>query len=129
MRTLPSQSTGTNEKVRIELLVDDRQVEVVALGDRPVREAGAAERVDPEPQAARADRVEVDDRGQVDVGGDVVVAVDGRAVAGARLTPSRPASSSSFASRSIHDVTSVPAGPPCGRLALKPPSSAGCARA
>ena len=122
MRILPSQSTGTNAKVGSSALVDDRQVEVVALGNgRPVGDAGAAERIDPEPQAARADRVEVDDRGQVvDVGGDVVVAVhrSGRRRPRAS-TPSRPASSSSFASRSIHDVTSVPAGPAVGRVVLE----------
>ena len=63
---------------RVELVVDDRQVEAVALGDRlPVREARAAQRVHPEPQPGAPDRVEVDHRRQVvDVGGDVVAPLD-----------------------------------------------------
>ena len=62
-------------KVGSTLVVDHRQVEPVALGDgRPVGDARAAQRVHAEAQPAGADRLQVDDGGQVvDVGGDVVV--------------------------------------------------------
>ena len=120
---------GTKRKVGSTRVVDDRQVEAVALGDRgPVGGARAAERVDAEAQAARADRVEVDrPREVVDVGRDVVAAAGPAAPRPARTRARRrsPASSSALASRSIQPVTSVSAGPPCGGLYLKPPSSGG----
>ena len=60
---------------RIELVVDDLQVEPVHLGDRrPVGGARPAERVDAEPQAGLADRVEVDHLRQVGHVGVHVVA-------------------------------------------------------
>jgi hypothetical protein len=77
MRILPSQSSGTKRNGRVELAVDDLEVEPGALGDRlPVAQARAAERVDAELEAGAADRVEVDHRREVvDVGGDVVAAL------------------------------------------------------
>ena len=65
---------GHEREGRVDRIVDDRQVDVVALGDRgPVGDARAAQRVDAQPQPTRANGVQVDDRGQlVDVGGDVV---------------------------------------------------------
>ena len=114
---------------RVELVVDDLELEpwrsAIAL---PVAQARAAERVDAEPQARAADRVEVDrpPRGRRRRRVDVVAPLHARASSKAtRLTPSRPASSSSLAASSIAPVTSVSAGPPCGGLYLKPPSPGG----
>ena len=111
---------------RVELLVDDLEVEPEAVADRlPVGEARAAERVDAEPQAGAADRVEVDHRAEVvDVGGDVVALGD-RAACGARHVVQPAARAARSRRRSIQPVTSVSAGPPCGGLYLKPPSPGG----
>ena len=64
---------------RIHHVVDDRQVEAVALSDLgPEGDAGAAERMHAEPQAAGSDHFEIDDIDQVlDVRGHVVVLVHG----------------------------------------------------
>ena len=112
---------------RVDLVVDDLEVEPVAVADRlPVGEARAAERVDAEPQAGAADRVEVDHRRR----GRRRRRRRSRGRRGARRrararTSSSPPSSSALASRSIQPVTSVSAGPPCGGLYLKPPSPGG----
>ena len=112
---------------RVDLVVGDRQVQAVALGDRrPVGDARAAERVDAEAQPAVADRREVDDGGQVvDVGRDVVVAMHACSRSCVRLTSRSPPSSSALASRWIQPVTSVSAGPPWGGLYFTPPSWGG----
>ena len=117
---------------RVDLVVDDRQVEAVALGDRrPVGDARAAERVDAEAQPAVADRVEVDHGGQVVDVGRRRSRGGARALASCvRLTSRSPPSSSALASRWIQPVTSVSAGPPCGGLYLHAAVlRAGCATA
>ena len=66
MRILPSWSSGMNANVGSTSVVDDLEVEPVALGDRAqYATLGAAERVDAERSAGARDRVEVDDGSQV----------------------------------------------------------------
>ena len=64
---------------RVDVGVDDGQVEPVPVGDlAPVGDARAAQRVGADPHPRLADRVEVDDRGQVvDVGAEEVVRAGG----------------------------------------------------
>ncbi len=66
-----------NENVGIDPVVDDLQIEAMAIGDRlPVREARATQRIDAQPDPRAGDLVEVDDRRQLpDIGGAVVVPV------------------------------------------------------
>ena len=123
---------GHEREGRVDLVVDDRQVEPVALGDRPPstrrsrrpagRRPGAARwrgsRRGRRPRAGRRRRRR---RSR----GGAPSARRRPARTGRARRPSRPASSSSLASRSIHAVTSVSAGPPWGGLYLKPPSSGG----
>ena len=92
MRILPSQSTRHEAEGRVELGVDDLEVEAVALGDRlPVAQARAAERVDAELEARVADRAEVDHRAEVvDVGGHVVAAAHLRVLVGHALDAVQP---------------------------------------
>ena len=61
-------------KRRIDLVVDDREIEIVALGDSlPVGERRAAERIDADLYPRRANRFHVDHRGQIiDVGTEQV---------------------------------------------------------
>ena len=123
---------GHEREGRIDLRVHDGDVELVDRVDRlPVVHGGAAERIDAELEAGAADGLHVDDVAQiVDVGQDEIflvrrLAASRAAANGTRLTPALPSRSSSLARSSIHCVTSVSAGPPCGGLYLKPPSSGG----
>ena len=63
---------GHEAKRRIDLRIDHRQIEPVALGDLlPVAQRRAAERIDADLDPSRANRFHVDDRSQiVDVGAD-----------------------------------------------------------
>ena len=87
MRILPSQSSGTKRKVGSSPSLTISSSRPRALGDRlPVAQARPAERVDAEPQARAADRVEVDHRREVvDVGGDVVAPLHRRVLEGHAL--------------------------------------------
>ena len=117
---------------RVDQRVDHGQVEPVPLGDlAPVVHAGPAQRVGADPHARRADRVDVEHRGQVvDVGAEEVVrpvvsAARARAN-GIRWTPGEPGRRSArWPGPRSHFVASVSAGPPCGGLYLKPPSRGG----
>ena len=104
----------------IDHLVDDGQVQPVALGDRPpVMDAGAAERIDAQAELRAADDVHVDHVAEVgDVGVEVIVPVRGRTRAapsrkGFALTPCSAASRNSLAFASIQPVTA-----PVGRAAV-----------
>src|SRR3990172_5245594 len=122
---------------RVHLVVHDLHVEAVPPGDRtPVGHPRPSQGIDSQPQAGHADRLHVEDGTQVvDVGTDVVVEMRRRGGAGPpdphppppppTPPPFTPAARSAFAFSSIPRVASVSAGPPCGGLYLKPPSSGG----
>ncbi len=76
---LPVPVHGHETERRIDLLVDDRQAQPVALRDaRPVRHSRAAERIHTERKVRRAHGLHVDHPPQVaHVGGNVVVPVRG----------------------------------------------------
>ena len=106
-------------------VVDDREIQAVALGDRaPVVDAGAAERIDAELEAGAADRVHVDDAAEI---GDVGFRKSWRCVVDALQRPlvrdalhaaSRLASSS-LACASIQPVTSRIRRPAVRRVVLE----------
>ena len=114
MRIWPSQSTRHEAEGRIDGLVDDREVQPVALGDRlPVVDPGAAERIDAHADLRAANGVHVDHVGEIaDVSVEVVVPVR-RGGAQSLLegqSSSRPAgafSRNSLAFASIQAVTPV----------------------
>ena len=132
MRILPSQSSGMKRKVGSTRVVHDRQVEPVALGDR--RPVGDARRRRAGPRRG-AGRCRGSRRGRrragrsSTYGRDVVV----RRVRRRRAALERHAPHAGEAGRRAarwraprsSAVTSVSAGPPCGGLYLKPPSSGG----
>ena len=64
---------------RVDLLVDDGQPQAVAFSDtRPIRDAGAAERIDRQIQARRRERLHIDHGAQlIHIIRNVVVAVRG----------------------------------------------------
>ena len=65
-------------KRRVDRVADDGRGHAIALDDRlPEMDAGAAQRIDPDLHPGGADRLHVDDVGEVgDIGADVVVAMD-----------------------------------------------------
>ena len=77
MRIWPSQSTVIKRKVGIDGLVDDREVQSVALGNRPpVVDAGAAERINPHADLRAANGVHVEHVGEIsNVSIEIVVPV------------------------------------------------------
>ena len=77
MRIWPSQSTVMKSEGRIDGLVDDGEVQPVALGNRPpVVDPGAAERIHPQADLRAANGVHVDHIAEIaNVGIEVVVPV------------------------------------------------------
>jgi hypothetical protein len=80
MRNLAVPIDRHESERRIDGTIHDFEVETVPFADRaPIRDAGAAERVDPDTHLAGANRVEVDHRREItDVGIEVIVLVRGR---------------------------------------------------
>ena len=119
-----------NENVGIDSVVDDLEVEPVAIRDRlPVGDARAPQEdrrragfPNPRSPPRRPPPTARPRRRSGSRGG-----ARGRSPlrAASARTPLNPARSRSFAASWIWRVTSVSAGPPCGGLYLNPPSSGG----
>ena len=109
MRILPSQSSGHEAERRVDLLVDDGEVEAVALGDRAPSSGRRRRRADRRPCGASRSRIasmSIDGAEVGDVGVEVVVrgASSARAApasSGMRCTPASRRSSSALARASI----------------------------
>ena len=84
---------GHEAKGRIDGVVHDGRRDLVALDDRlPILNGGAAQRIDADAHARRADRFQIDDIGEVgDIGRDVVVGVNARRLARALIGNARDA--------------------------------------
>ena len=134
MRIWPSQSTRHEAEGRIDVVVDDRQVEAVALGDRAPSSARRRRRADRRRGGCRAPRIasrSMHVAEVADVGVEVVVPVRRRR----RAAPARSGMRLHALQAGLEQlvgalprssrVTSVSAGPPLGGLYLKPPSSGG----
>ena len=131
MRMRPSQSTSMKRKVGSTCgLVTVRFRPYRSAIGAPVVDARAAQRIDRQLETRAADGVEIEDGTQVaHVCVQEIVPVRGRGaqrlLEGHPLHRGQTVVSNSFARRSMNPVMSAPAGPPCGGLYLKPPSSGG----
>ena len=112
-------------EARVDLRVDDREVEAEALGDaRPVAHAGATHRIDAELEPRALDGLDVDDARQVlDVRLEKIVFVRRRRLARLRVRralDARDARAQELVGARLHDVGDVGVGRPAvGRVVLE----------